>query len=212
MRYRLILICLLFVLTAIFLANNKSAKEVNNLSEKPTDLTIYVQKYSDLIQEITQNLRINKIRFVLDYALLPDKTIEIIIKLPSKDIENKTKVEIEKLVTEVLRESKFNPDLFHMNISSYYETSPEDGRSSIRLSYNDLMGNLMQELEKRNHLTFGLEYTVSSRNVELIINLPVQSTENTKQEVEQIVKGIIEQNKYDINDFQITILSSILTK
>ncbi|MDW0115114.1 hypothetical protein QT711_18295 [Sporosarcina saromensis] len=212
MRYRLMTICLLSALITTVLVNSKSAKEVNILSEQPTDLTIYAEKYSDLMQEITQELRINKVRFVLDYAILPDETIEIFIKLPSEEIENRTKIEIEQLVIEVLREKEFNPDQFHLKISSYYETPSDDERSSVRLSYNDLMGNLMQELKKRNHLTFSLEYAITPRHVEVIINLPVDSTENTKLEVEQSAKEVIKRNKYAINDFQITIVSKILTK
>ncbi|MEZ7171042.1 hypothetical protein [Sporosarcina sp. OR05] len=211
-RYRLITICLLFTLITILLVNSKYAKEVNILSDQPTDLTSYVEKYSDLMQEITKELRKNHVKFVLDYAILPDETIDILIKLPREDIETKTKVEIEHHVTNVLREKEFNPDQFHLKISSYYETSSDDERSSVRLSYNDLMGNLMQELKKRNHLTFSLEYAITPRHVEVIINLPVDSTENTKLEVEQSANEVIKRNKYAINDFQITIVSKILTK
>ena len=150
MKFRLLLLCLLliFSFSAVLLTTNKSAKEVDTRS---TDLTVYIQQYDDLINEIKKELRKADIGFVLDYAILPDENIEILIKLPSEKIKRSTKNEIKQLVTGVLKENNSDPDLFQLHISSYQKTPKENTRFSVRLSYNDLMGYLMQELEKQNY-------------------------------------------------------------
>ena len=190
------------------LINSKSAKEVDTIS---TDLTVYIQQYDELINEIKQELRKAGIGFVLDYAILPDENIEILIKLPSEKIKRSTKKEITQIVTGVITENDSDPDLFQLQISSYYKTSKENTRFSVRLSYNDLMGYLMQELEKQNYSTFSLEYKVASKKVELTINLPIENDTAVNPNVEKLATDIITQHHYNKDDFQINVVNEIHT-
>jgi hypothetical protein len=95
-KFKLLLFCLLllFSFSAGVLIKGKSAKEVNTDSELSTDVTTYINKFGELINEITQELHKAGMGFVLDYAILPDETIEILIKLPSEKIKRSTKKEI----------------------------------------------------------------------------------------------------------------------
>ena len=210
MKFRLLLLCLLliFSFSTVLLINNKSAEEVDSIS---TDVTLYIQQYDKLIDEINQEIRKIGIGFVLDYAILPDENIEILIKLPSEKIKRSTKKEITQIVTRVLKESNSDPDLFRIHISSYYKTTKEHTSSSVRLSYNDLMGYIMQELEKQNYSTFSLEYKVASEKVELIINLPVDNDVAANSKAEQIATDIIKLHHFDKDDFQINITNGIHT-
>ena len=210
MKFRLLLLCLLliFSFSAVVLINSKSAKEVDTIS---TDLTIYIQQYDELINEIKQELRKAGIGFVLDYAILPDENIEILIKLPSEKIKRSTKKEIKQIVNGVIKENNSDPDLFQLQISSYYKTPKENTRFSVRLSYNDLMGYLMQELEKQNYSTFSLEYKVASEKVELTINLPIENDTAVNPKVEELATDIIKQHHYDKDDFQINVVNEIHT-
>jgi hypothetical protein len=104
-----------------------------------------------------------------------------------------------------------DPDLFQLHISSYYKTPKENTRFSVRLSYNDLMGYIMQELEKANYSTFSLEYKVASEKVELTINLPIGNDTAVNPIVEKLATDIIEQNHYDKDDFQINVINEIHT-
>ena len=210
MKFRLLLLCLLllFSFSAIFLINKKSAKEVEKVS---TDVTIYIQQYDELINEVKQALRKADIGFVLDYAILPNENIEILIKLPNEKIKRSTKKEITKIVNGVLMENNFNPDLFQVSISSYHKTPKENKRYSVRLSYNDLMGYLMQALEKQNYSTFSLEYKMAAEKVELIINLPVDNDVAANPKVEQIATDIIELYHFDKDDFHINVVNEIHT-
>lgn len=202
---------IIFAFSAAILIFSNSMKLGSSLTKIQTDLTNYVEEYDSLIDEITNVLRTNNVELFLDYAILPDEKVEILIKVPSNDMAETTKDEIEQVVIRTLKENNSNPDLFLVHISSFYEKSTEVERLSTRLSYNDLIGYIKQELESKNHSTSSLDYKISSKKVELIIDLPVNSSAAVKKEAEQIARTIIEQNHYNIDDFEITIISMIQT-
>lgn len=193
------------------LIKGKSTKEVNADSEFPPDIALYIRQYEELMNEIEQELRKADIGFVLDYAILPDENIEILIKLPSEKIKRSTKKEITQIVTGVLEGNNMERTDFLLDISSYHKPPKENKQSSVRLSYNDLMGYIMQELEHQDYSTFGLEYKMASEKVELIVNLPVDNDPAFNSKVEQIATDIIEQHHYDKNDFQINVVNTIHT-
>ncbi|MCM3710656.1 hypothetical protein [Sporosarcina luteola] len=213
MKIKLLLLCLLLIFStsAVVLFKGKSAKEVEADSELSTDVTTYIQQYEEVINEITQELRQADIGFVLDYAILPDENIEILIKLPSEKIKRSTKKEITQIVNRVLEENNMEREHFLLEISSYHKLSKENKQSSVRLSYNDLMGYIMQELEHQDYSTFGLEYKMASEKVELIINLPIDYDPAINPKVEQLATDIIEQNHHARDDFQINIVNTIHT-
>lgn len=175
------------------------------------DVTVYIREYDGLINEIKQELRKADINFVLDYAILPDENIEILIKLPSEKIKRSTKKEIKQIVNGVITENHSDPDLFQLEISSYYKTPKENTRFSVRLSYNDLMGYLMHELEKQNYSTFSLEYKVASKKVALTINLPIENDTTVNPKVAELATDIIKQHHYNKDDFQINVVNEIHT-
>ncbi|MCM3638712.1 hypothetical protein M3152_13480 [Sporosarcina luteola] len=213
MKFKLPLLCffLIFSFSAVVIINSKSAKEVDTTSEISTDLTVYIQQYEELIYEIKQELRKADIGFVLDYAILPGENIKILIKLPYEKIKRSTKKELTKIVNGVLEENNYEPERFHLQISSYHKEPKENTRFSVRLSYNDLMGYIMQELEVKNYTTFSLEYKMASEKVELIINLPVDYDPSINSKVEKIVTDIIEKNHHAKDDFQINVVNTIHT-
>lgn len=213
MRFNLLLLFLLLVFSfsAVVFNKSKSATEVNAVSELSTDLTTYMEQYEELINEIKQELRKADIGFVLDYAILPNENIEILIKLPTEKIKRSAKKEITQLVNGVIKENNAVTDRFRLQISSYHKIPKRNTHFSARLSYNDLMGYIMQELENRDYSTFSLEYKVAPEKVELNISLPVDYDTNGNSRVEQIATDIIEQHHYDKDDFQINITNEIHT-
>ncbi|MFC5601758.1 hypothetical protein [Sporosarcina koreensis] len=213
MKIKLPLLCLLLILSfsAVLFLKGKSAKEVNADTEFSTDVTTYIRQYEELITEIKQELRKADIGFVLDYAIMPDENIEILIKLPSDKIKRSATKEITQIVNGVLEENNMEREHFLLDISSYHKPPKKNTRFAVRLSYNDLMGYIMQELEHQDYSTFSLEYKMASEKVELIVNLPVDNDPAFNSKVEQIATDIIEQNHYDKNDFQLNVVNTIHT-
>lgn len=211
MKIKLLLLCLLLTLSfsSIVLIKGKSDKEINEGLLLST--AAYIQQYEELMNEIKKELRKADIGFVLDYAILPDENIEILIKLPSEKVKRSAKKEITQIVTGVLEENNMETDHFNLQISSFHKPSKKNTRVAVRLSYNDLMAHIMQELEHQDYSTFGLEYKIASEKVELIINLPVDYDQASHPQVERIATDIIEQNHHAKEDFQISVVNTIHT-
>ena len=189
-----------------------SEKTIAHFPEKSNnELISYIQKYNNLVEYIRINLQEKGYGFVLDYAILPDENIELIIKLPDKKIKNHTKKDIRKIAVDVIIKNNFDPESFQIRTESYYASSIKEVKnSSIRLSYNDLLGYILNDLEQSDYGTFSLQHEFSPENIRIIINVPTETNINKKQDIEKIALNIIKKNNFDPNIFQIDVISSII--
>ena len=145
------------------------------------------------------------IEFILDHAVLPNENIEIIVKLGSE--VDKTK---EISCNDVIKQNGFDSDLFQFNITSFYNFKKEGNQFSQRLSYNDLMGEIMQSLNAKGFDVAVQGKVTSDKNVEISLVLPEDKfDEKTKKEVQQLTTEVIEKNNFETEIFQFNITSYI---
>lgn len=179
--------------------------DINN-----NDLISNIQKYDNLIGDIRINLQEKGYGFVLDYAILPDENIELIIKLPNERIEISAKKDIHKIAIGVIKENNFDPKLFQIRTENYYGSTKDISKSSIRLSYNDLLGHILKGLEEGDGGTFSLYHEISTEDIRIVISVPIETNKSKKENIEQIALNIIKQNSLDPNLFQIDVINSII--
>jgi len=193
---------------------NKLAKETEYSTKDITnnELIVYTKEYERLVSDLRYKLHKKNYGFILDYAISPDEKVDLLIKLPDKEIKKSTKKEIQQLITKIIEQNDFDPNLFQISIESYYEIAKEGNRSSVRLSYNDVMGHILENMLKEDYNTFSIEHKIFPENINVTINLPIgESDESTKKELEQIAVDVIKQNNFDPNLFQITVTNHIIT-
>lgn len=193
---------------------NKLAKETEYSTKEITnnELIVYTKEYERLVSDLRYRLHKKNYGFILDYAISSDEKVDLLIKLPDKEIKKSTKKEIQQLITKIIEQNDFDPNLFQIRIESYYEITKEGNRSSVRLSYNDVMGHILENMLKEDYNTFSIEHKISPENINVTINLPIgESDESTKKELEQIAVDVIKQNNFDPNLFQITVTNHIIT-
>lgn len=182
---------------------NNLAKELE--STKATtytnnELIKYSEKYRNLIFNINNELRIKGYPSIVDYALSTDENIELLIKIPEVINAPKTK-EIQQIVNNVLQQSKSNSNLFQVNLSSYYEPPI---KNKNRLSYYDLMSYILEDMVRKGYKTFSLDYSILPDTIEITVKIDSIS-ENSKNEIQQIVDDVLKQNKFESDMFQLNL-------
>lgn len=162
-----------------------------------------------LMGQISQSLHDRNYGIILDHAVLPNENIEVIVKLGS-EVDKKTKKEILQIATDVIKQNDFDSDLFQFNITSFYNSEKEGNHFSQRLSYNDLMGEIMQSLNSKGFDVAVQGKVSSDKNVEISLVLPEgKFDEKTKKEVQQLATDVIEKNNFETEIFQFNITSYI---
>lgn len=202
----------LLVVASLFLYIQVSGKEKEDINrsshlsqEEKHDLEI-------LMGQISQSLHDGNYGIVLDHAVLPNENIEIIVKLGSEKVDKKTKKEILKIANDVIPQKGFDSDLFQFNVTSFYNSEKEGNHFSQRLSYNDLMGEIMQSLNEKGFDVAVQGEVSSDKHVEISLVLPNDTfDEKTKKEVQQVATGIIKNNNFETEIFQFNITSYLNT-
>ena len=169
------------------------------------DLLGVIQKYENVINEIRNKLRGNY-GVIIDAGILPNEKIELIIKIP-KEVEKTTRQKIEKLTTDVLKQNKFDPNAFQISVVNYYESTEN---SSVRLSYYDVIGYMMEEMNEKGYGAFSIEHKVTPENINIMINMTEEKTNQDKEEVQEIARNIIKQNGFNLHLFQIDVTNNII--
>lgn len=199
---------LLLVAVSLFIYTQVSGKE-NEVINRASHLSQEEKhELENLMGQISRSLDAENYGFVLDHAVLSNENIEVIVTLGSPEVDEKTKKEIQQIATEVIKQNDFDSDLFQFNITSFYNSEKEGNHFSQRLSYNDLMGDIMQSL---NEIGFDVAIhgkVSSDKNVEITLVLPHDKfDEKTKKAVQQIAKDVIEKNDFETEIFQFNITS-----
>ena len=161
-----------------------------------------------LMWQIRSNLHGANYGFVLDHAVLPNGNIEVIVKLGSNKIDKKRKEDIQQIATDVIKQNDFDSDLFQYNITSFYSSEKEGSNVSQRLSYNDLMGDIMLSLNELGYDVAVHGDVFSDKNVVITLVLPHDKfDENTKKEVKQFATDVIKKYNFETEIFQFNITS-----
>ena len=204
---------LLLVVASLFLFIQVSGKEKEDTNRGSHLSQEEKHELENLMGQISQSLHDGNYGFVLDHAVLPNENIEIIVKLGSEKVDEKTKEEIQQIATDVIKQNDFDSELFQFNITSFYNSEKEGNHFSQRLSYNDLMGDIMQSLNEKGFDVAVQGKVSSDKNVEISLVLPDDKfDEKTKKEVQQLATDVIEKNNFETEIFQFNITSYINIK
>lgn len=195
---------LLLVIASMFLyitASGKVKEDINRGSHLSKEER---HELDNLMGQISKSLHDENYGFVLDHAVLPNENIEVIVKLGTEEVDEKTKKEIQQIATDVIKQNNFDSELFQFNVTSFYNSEKEGNRFSQRLSYNDLMGDMMQSLNEKD-FDIAVQGNVSSdKNVEISLVLPHDRfDEKTKQEVQKLAIDVIEKIILILNYFNL---------
>ncbi|WP_042473050.1 hypothetical protein [Bacillus ndiopicus] len=202
-KKKLILLLGIIGIFFVLLANPflNFAKEPETTPYTYNELLPYIEKYKSLIFYINKDLRDQGYPSIVDYALLSDEKIEILIKLKENN-ERVASKNIQQIVKSVIEKQNFNPAIFQINISNMNKPTV---KNENRLSYYDLMGYILLDMMEKNFEAFSLDYAILPENTEIIVKLADTIDENSRKEIQQIVSNILKQNNFDSNMFQINI-------
>jgi len=182
---------------------NEPMKELSN-----NELLNLINKYDPLIVNMSNKLRDEKYGFLLDYGILPSGEIEIIVNLPYK-VNKETKKKIENIIKNVVKENNLKSDFFAINVRNHYEQSEN---LSVGLSYNNLMGHILENMSEKNYGSFSVNHNISSESINIEVNLTEDKKDSTQKEVKELVEKTITENNFNPNKFQITINNNIHVK
>ena len=193
---------------SLFLYIQVSGKEkegTNRSSHLPEEER---HELKSLMWQIRSNLNSENYGLVLDHAVLPNGNIEVIVKLGSNKIDKKTKEDIQQIATDVIKQNDFDSDIFQFYITSFYNSEKEGNHISQRLSYNDLMGDIMLSLNELGYDVAVQGEVSSDKNVIISLALPHDKFDkNTKKEVQQFATDVIKKYNFGTEIFQFNITS-----
>lgn len=198
-------VLLFFFITPSAEVMEEPEPSIINLTDK--NLTDYIERYNFLILDIKKELHKNEFPVVLDYSISSNGKIDLIIKT-NQENNKKTVGKITEIVSEIIKQNNFDLNSFQIDIDNYYEPQKDMNKTSVRLSYNDLIGYIGESLFSKYNIAFSLEYEVSLEIVKLKLNLPTNQTDKNV-EIEQIVFDTIRQYNFDSNLFQVDISNNL---
>lgn len=175
----------------------KSNKEILN----------YIEEYNLVVSNIKHKLRTNNYPAIVDYSISSDQKIELLITIKGKSTK-KTINEITQVIENTIKENNFDSSSFSISITNYNQPNRNTNNSAIRLSYNDLIGYIGENLFAKYDIALSLDYEFSSEKVNIVLNLPINSQiNNTEIQVE--ILDIIKQHNFNPDIFQIVITNNI---
>lgn len=177
------------------------AKDSESVTYTTNELIPYIEKYRSLIFRIDEQLCDNGYPSVIDYAMLTNEKIEILIRLAEVNDMKKSE-DIIQIVNTMIEKEKFDPTMFQINISKLSEPTLN---SENRLSYYDLMGYILLAMGEKDFGGFSLDYKILPETTEITIKLADLINETQKTEIQEIVNHVLKQNDFDPSMFQVNI-------
>ena len=166
------------------------------------------QELENLMFDIKRSLHEAEYGIILDHAVLPNGNIEVIVKLGALKVDEKTKEEVQQIATDVLKHNGYDISLFQFNVTSFYHSENGGNQFSQRLSYNDLMGDVMLTLNEMGYAVAVHGKVTSDKNVVISLGLPHnQFDEESKKAVQQLATEVIKRYKFEPEIFQFNITS-----
>ncbi|MCE4045747.1 hypothetical protein D0439_10555 [Lysinibacillus fusiformis] len=178
--------------------------EKSNVSlAQPTndELLGYMQHYQFLMSDIAMALQKEFYIFYVDYGVLPNGKIELLVSIPEK-IDQLSKQKIEEMMLQCIQKNDFNPISFQITIKNLYDPVT---MNSTRLSYNDVMAHLFEAMTAQQAGSFSIDYTITSEIVHIIINLTEEKDDVIQKKARQVAEDIIKLHQLDVQQFHIEI-------
>ncbi|MEG0381413.1 MAG: hypothetical protein RR603_06920, partial [Kurthia sp.] len=169
------------------------------------ELMQYHKKYAGLIHSIQTDLRKHENRFTVDFSMITDEKVEILIqklennkKLKPREMEN-----IEKSINQSITRQQFDPATFQIQFANATQLGL---MKENRLSYHDLMESIRTPLLELGVTAFRLDYEISPESTAVTITFTTPISEKLKMEIQQIGNGVVENNYFDARMVEIVII------
>ncbi|MCK1989979.1 hypothetical protein MPH48_18000 [Lysinibacillus fusiformis] len=173
-----------------------------SLSQPSNDeLLGYMQHYQFLMSDIAMALQKESYIFNVDYGVLPNGKIELLVSIPEK-IDQLSKQKIEEMMLQCIQKNDLNPISFQITIKNLYDPVT---MNSTRLSYNDVMAHLFEAMTAQQVGSFSIDYTITSEIVNIIINLTEEKDDVIQKKARQVAEDIIKLHQLDVQQFHIEI-------
>jgi preprotein translocase subunit SecF len=108
--------------TSLFLYNrfNEPIEAGGDNEKELTEEQQFSQKLDEagLFEKIGRSLYKKGYTFGLEYDVLSDKSVEIVIKLPSKKINEENKKEVMQIAKDIIEANNFDLDLFTIKVEN----------------------------------------------------------------------------------------------
>ncbi|KOS61584.1 hypothetical protein FJQ98_25285 [Lysinibacillus agricola] len=186
----------LFIIFSNPFANLAKEPEITTTTYSNKELMQFHEKYSSLLYSIRADLRDQGYPLSVDFAMLNDEKVEIIIKRHeiSNELKPKEIKEVEQLVNKFIEKQKFNPTMFQIHISN--STQPVL-KTANRISYNDLIEYISYPLLDKGVNGFYLHNKFSPETAEIIIEFADPIDENSKNEIQKMTNQVLKKNNFD---------------
>lgn len=186
----------LFIIFSNPFANFAKEPEITTTTYSNKELMQFHEKYSSLLPSIRADLRDQGYPLSVDFAMLNDEKVEIILKRHeiSNELKPKEIKEVKQLVNKFLEKQKFNPTMFQIHISN--STQPVL-KTANRISYNDLIEYISYPLLDKGVNGFYLDYEFSPETAEIIIKFADPIDENSKIEIQKMANQVLKKNNFD---------------
>ncbi len=97
-----------------------SAESHNDLTESDIEYSKDIQ--NEVLKEVGYKLYKEGHSFGMEYEVLPNKNVEIVIKTADQKATEKLKAEMKNIALEVIMDTKYKPEMFKINIIDYGNT------------------------------------------------------------------------------------------
>jgi len=140
----------------------------------------------------------------VDFALLPNEKVEIIINL-TKEVTQAQEEKIKEIIQDFLNQNGLALNSFEISVANFYAKTIKHNESAKRISYVDLQGYIFENLTKEN---YGLAVSHEVLEDQTIFHISLSkedfNNENTKIKIEKIAYDTIKEKKFK-GDFKVNL-------
>ncbi|MFJ8236094.1 hypothetical protein ACIQ34_10145 [Ureibacillus sp. NPDC094379] len=174
------------------------------------ELKQYHDKYESLMNSLRSDLSDHGYPLTVDFALLDDEKVEILIKRYEMNEELKSNEihEVEQLVSKFLVQQHVEPSMFKISVSN---TTQPVLKTANRLSYTDLTEYISNALTEEGIGGYHINYEILPVTTKIIMQFPNPLDRSQKEEIQQIAEKVLKKNNFAYGKIQIQ-LTNFLTK
>ncbi|MEK4425653.1 hypothetical protein [Solibacillus sp. FSL K6-1523] len=197
-----ILTSALYIILTNPFANIAKNSETTTYSNK--ELIEFHEKYASLMHSILTNIQIQGDPLTIDFAMLKDEKVEILIKnYGNKKLKPREFEKLEKSIIQLITQQHFNPATFQIE---QFNSAQSTTKTANRLSYYDLMESIRSPLLDKGLKEFHFDYEISSEFTKIMIKIANPISEKLKKEVQQISNDVLENNNFDSHMVKVVII------
>ncbi|MGE7666928.1 hypothetical protein ACQKMN_14560 [Ureibacillus composti] len=174
------------------------------------ELKQYHDKYESLMNSLRADLSEHGYPLTVDFALLDDEKIEILIKRyePNEKLKSNEIQEVEQLVSTFLEKQNVDPSMFKISVSN---TTQPVLKTANRLSYRDLTEYISNALTEEGIEGYHIDYEILPLTTKIIMQFPNPLEPSQKEEIQQIAEKVLKKNNFAYGKIQIQ-LTNFLSK